>query len=266
MRYPISFIILIIILAGIDCRAQSDSLMFRVLSLERKIMQAQSDTSTATSLLFEKAMVLKGAGVYDQSLFTLKRMDGYKLKDSIRCAIHFQTAMVRYLVKDYTSSLFDIWSAQACRSDSKESKILFLMILVENERWDDFRLAFTEAAKSNPSVDTSAFLRDFRRPAYYDPDVYARYSKVPGRGLFKLGMRKRGLTNIALQVVFVGVAAFEVYSGFYSTAFFSGLRPTQRFYNGGRTLTESSVHQKNQESISRQKQEGYRYISLLHPQ
>jgi hypothetical protein len=266
MRYPITFIILIIILAGIDCRAQGDSLMLRVLSLERKIMQAQSDTSAAASLLFEKAMVLKDAGVYDQSLFTLKRMAGYRLKDSIRCAIHFQTALVAYLNKDFTSSLFDIWNAKACGSDSQEAKVLFMMVLLENERWDDFRKAFTDAAKASASIDTSAFLREFRNPVYYDPELYSRYSKVPGRGLFKLGMRKQGLTNITLQVVFVGLAAYEIYSGFYSTALFSGLRPARRFYNGGRTLTESLVLHKNQESISRQKQEGYQYIGKLYPQ
>ncbi|MEI9920897.1 MAG: hypothetical protein WDO14_19195 [Bacteroidota bacterium] len=266
MRYRIIIIILIIILAGIDCRAQSDSLMFRMLSLERKIMQAQSDTSAATSLLFEKAMVLKHAGEYDQALSTLKRMDGYKLKDSIRCSIYFQKALVQYLDKNFTSSLFDMWSAQACGSGSKEMKILFLMILLENERWDDFKSAFTDAAKANNAIDTSAFLREFQHPVYFNPEVYARYSKIPARGLFKLGARKQAFTNIALQVVFVGFAASEIYSGFYSTAFFSGLRPAQRFYSGGRGLTESVVYLRNEQNISLQKQEGYCYIGLLYPQ
>jgi hypothetical protein len=264
MRSQITFIILITTLAVTDCRAQSDSLMLRVLSLERQIMQAEADTAKATRLLFEKAMLLKDSKAYDQSLFTLKRMAAHKLKDSLRCAVHFQSALVRYLNKDFTPALYDLWSAQNCGSETKESKILSLMILLENERWDDFRVAFTEAARANTSIDTSAFLHDFQLPEYYDPDVYARYSKVPGRGLFKLGMRKQGLTNITLQVVFVGVAAFEIYSGFYSTAFFSGLRPVQRFYNGGRTLTENMVLFKNQESISLHKQKGYQYIGRLY--
>jgi len=266
MKYPTTFITLIITLAGIDCRAQSDSLMFEVLSLERKIMQAQQDTSLTTTLLFDKAMLLKRAGQYDQSLFTLKRMDNFKIKDSIRCVIHFQKALVQYLNKDFTSSLYDIWSAQACGFKSEEAKVLFLMVLLENERWDDFRTAFREAAVSNTLIDTSTFVREFRNPEYVNPDVYVRYSKVPGRGLFKLGKRKQGLTNVTLQVVFLGVAAFEIYSGFYSTAFFSGLKPALRFYNGGRTLTESLAREKNQQNISRQKQEGYRYIRILYPQ
>jgi hypothetical protein len=188
------------------------------------------------------------------------------LKDSARCTIDFQKALIRYLNKDFASSLHDIWNAQACGSDTRETRILFLMILLENERWEDFSKAFTKAAASNSEIDTSTFLREFRDPILYDVDKFRRYSKVPGRGLFKLGMPKKGFTNIALQVVFVGFAVSEIYSGFYSTAFFSGFQPARRFYNGGRTLTESLVDTQNAKLISEHKQKGYQYINGLYPQ
>jgi hypothetical protein len=142
--------------------------------------------------------------------------------------------------------------------------MLYLMVLLENERWDDFRMAYLTQAKIRSFADTLSFSQEFHTPEMLNVSYFVKKASVPGRGLIKSGYTSKGVTNILLQTAFAGFAVYNIYTGYYFTAFFSGIQPMRRFYNGGKILTSSLVQDKNFAKITALKQSGYIYIEKLY--
>jgi hypothetical protein len=256
--------ILLSILVNTESCGMGDTLMLRIVSLERKIMEADGDTARISKLLIEKARAYKMAGRFSDALFTLERIHHGSLPDTLRCEIHYEKAFHSFIVRSYSISLQEIWNAQSCGFTKSEHAMLFLMILLENERWDDFRMEYLTQAKHRSFADTVAFSREFDNPELLDVSYFVKKASIPGVGLIKSGYISKGATNIMLQMIFAGFAAYNIYTGYYFTAFFSGIQPMRRFYSGGKILTASLVQDKNHDKVRALKQKGYSYVGKLY--
>lgn len=265
MKSPVLFLgIAMCILLSNSIRAQSDSVMLQSVLLEKQIMNAAGNNAALNPLLFEKAMIYKQAKRYHDGFITLNRIDEETLDDSIQCVVHYEKALQSYMMKSFSTALQEIWSAEPCGFDKPEKRMLYLMILLENERWEDFKREYTSEAKNLGLNDSIFSMESFKAPVLLDLEKYERKSRIPGVGLIASGHTGKGLTNIALHLACAGFAVYQFYYGYYFTGFFSGVQPLRRFYNGGRTLTGSLVMNLNYQRIQRLKQKGYRYLQILY--
>jgi|GEM_PF-5634815 len=244
--------------------AQADSLMLRIALLEKSIMENVTDTPKVSQLLFEKASLYKNLGDHRNALQTLERIAEGSLGDSLQFGLHYEKAFSAYTIQSFSQSLQEIWAALKYPVKTSEAKVLYLMVLLENERWDDFKTEFRYQSQEIMFVDSLEFLSDFNKPGFLDPELYTKMARVPGAGLIKSGHTGKGVTNIGLQILFAGFAGLNFYHGFYFTGFFSGVQPMRRFYNGGKILTESLVRNRNISETESVKRIGYRYIGELY--
>jgi hypothetical protein len=236
--------------------------MLKIVLLEKQVMEAGDDDSARTQLLLEKASLYKGMAEYSEALFTLNRIaDPVPVK--AECEMHYQKAFNAYMLRSFSLSLQEIWSAAPCGLD-ENAAMLHLMILLENERWDEFKTEFLNRAEARPFGDTLSFLQEFQHPQLLDVTYYVKKAVIPGAGLIKSGHTGKGITNIVLQLAFAGFAVYNIHTGFYLTGFFSGVQPMRRFYSGGKILTGSLVRQKNEDSVDALKRTGYTYIEQLY--
>jgi hypothetical protein len=251
----------ILILGNINLHA-SDSLMYKIISLERRIMTAENNAQVA-HLLLEKGIIYRRMELYADAIATLNRIPSGTQSDSLLCGIGYEKAFSYYMLGAYSNAL-DAMSGQNCITTA-EAQILFLMILIENEQWDDFIQGYLEISEKNGITDTASVRKDLSDRSLADAQDYVRKASVPGRGLIKAGFVKDGVTSILLQVACVGFGAYEIYTGFYLTGIFSGIQPARRFYRGSKLLTQSRIEKKNADKIEALKKKGYSYIEKLYP-
>jgi hypothetical protein len=84
----------ILTLGNIDLSFAGDSLMYKIIALEKRIMNARKDTfGTYPLLLLEKAKVYKRMSRYEDAAFTLERISTEALPDSVLCLIAYEKAL-----------------------------------------------------------------------------------------------------------------------------------------------------------------------------
>lgn len=264
MKFYITISLLFLFIPGSSKGAAcSDSLLFRVLGIERKVMYAESETVKA-SWLMKKALLYKEAGHYDDALTSLQRIDVNALEPARKDSVSYEKAFNLFMLGTFPVALQELWSMQDVRHYSDAAAMLYLMVLLENQHWDEFKQEFLRSANER-NIDTTAFLTAFTPPLMLDADRYDRLAKIPGLGLglIKAGYTGRGLTSASLQLLLTGAGIWQVATGYYFTGIFSGLLPARRFYNGGKILTASMVARTNEKRIADVKRTGYSFISKL---
>jgi hypothetical protein len=261
-------LILLLLIAFIPCTTKAvpstDSLMVKVLMLEKAVMETRSDSAKAL-LLLQKAEVYKLLDKHMEVVNTLSRVEPLFLTDSLKKMLLYKKAFSHFMLRNYQEALFALWDFDVEENYNNEYGMLYLMLMLENERWDDFNLAYEKASrKRNGSSDTLSLLPSLQVPPFLDPDHYAKFSKyLPGLGLIKSGYYVKGFTSLGVQLFLVGIAIYNFNTTYYLTATFTGLMPAYKFYRGGRILTKSMVEKKNQDAIATCKRAGYKLVAGL---
>jgi hypothetical protein len=264
MKYQIIIsLILCLTRAGTSLGA-IDSLMTRIIRIEKAVME-EADPIKKDSLLLEKGLLYKSRGDHSKCYTTLQRISFTTPDTTFLSRVTYEKTLSLLLLHDYDNALTESWEMEKYGIDRREEKVLYLMVLLENERWEDFKNTFAQQASAVNFSDTVGLEKHFTTLPLLDEEYYYRKSSFPGRGLIKTGYSRQGITNILLQTTFVAFTAYNVYTGFYFTGFFSGVQPTRRFYRGGRILTTSLVRKKNEGLIRAVKEKGYSYIFALYP-
>lgn len=261
----IIFLIIVSTLTTHNSRASTDSLMVRILGLEREIMR-QKDPKLTVTLLLEKTQLYQNAEEYEQAVLTLDRIGLNQIDSSNRCLYYHLKTLNHFLNGSYNQALYSMRSlSNLCHDFSRDESILKLSVLLEMEQWEEFKEAYLSKIRINKHIDSSAFISDFDIPDWKDPLKYKRMSSIlPGLGLLKSGETKKGTINLMLNLASLGFAGYNFYYGFYATSVFSGLFNVRRFYNGGKNLTVSSIERQNEEEIAEMKRVGYQYLQKLY--
>lgn len=255
---------LLLFILGSSTRALcTDSLQFRALAVERQVMDIHDDVLKA-SLLMKKSRLYKSAAKYNEAFTSLQRIDIGTLEPLIKDSIHYEKAFNLFMLGSFPEALQELWSMRDVHSLGEPSNVLYMMVLLENQHWNDFRQEYLRSAVEK-NIDTTGFHAAFRPPVVLDADRYDRLAKIPwlGLGLFRSGYSTRGFTSASLQIIMTGIGVWQIATGFYFTGVFSGLFPAWRFYNGGRILTTSMVSRTNAKRIADVKQTGYSFVGKL---
>ncbi len=261
-------LILLVIVPLIHTTAKAacftDSLMVKIVLLEKAVMQGEND-SIKTFLLLQKATVYKQLADHANVVNTIDRIEPAFLKDSLRSLLFYEKAFSHFMLRNYQEALFALWQINVDENPNKEYCILYLFVMLENERWEDFNQAYEKASrKKDISADTLSRLHSLQSPTFLDPEHYVKLSKyLPGLGLMQSGYYGKGFTSLGLQLFFIGFAVYNFSTAYYATGLLSGLFPARKFNLGGRILTQSMIEQENQKSIASCKQRGYRLIATL---
>lgn len=264
MTSRIIILLITLTLASFKGLCCSDSLMLRIIETERQVMYAQDDTVRAT-LLLKKASVYKQANNYTEAMSTLNRINTQALSSTGVDSLHYEKAFCFFMTGSYGYGVQEMWGIADREKHGKEYNLLYLMLLLENESWDDFKEEYLQQAIQQ-GVDTTGFSHNFKAPVLKDADHYVRLAKIPGLGLglFKSGYASKGFTSASLQLLFAGFGAWQIATGYYFTGVLSGVLPARRFYNGGKLLTNSMVVRSNSETIKKVKKAGYHYLNMLY--
>lgn len=253
MRSAVTTIIVLCILSITSHAAIPDSVMLRVLEVERQIMSA--DDSAKTELLLKKAAIYKNYGEYTSALSTLDRISAEASTNKVK----LEKAFNYFFTEEYSSALHEIWSIKAVDELPADGRILYLMVLLENEHCEEFKLSLKHEYQ-RASLDTTGLFNGFAVP---DGSLQPKISVIPGAALFKYGYPGKAILNISLQMLFAGFGVYELSHGLYSTATFSGFLTARRFYSGGRRLAKSLARQSVDENINNTKKKGYQLIAPL---
>jgi hypothetical protein len=247
-----------------DLFAFSDSLMTRIVLLEKEIMLAETDSSKVP-LLMDKAMAYRKLQQYNDALFTLGRVNFDLLGAENKQAYYYEKAVDLYMIDAFSEALAEIRSLRyEFDASAEEVELLGLILLLENGMWPEFKENYLLVA-GRQGKDTAAFISQFEPPMVLDPYHYRRLSGiVPGLGLMKSGYVKKGLTSMSLQLLSAGFAAYNFYHGFYFTGVFSGLMPARKYYRGGKILTFTTIEKANADNLEAFKKLGYQHLQHLY--
>jgi len=240
----------------------NDSTMVKILLIEQRVMMASDDTIKAIALM-SKANLYKELNQYVEAAATLNRINVEAISSSLADEYYYQRAFSLFMVGAHSEALLEFLNIKSNKNLNEELKLLYLMLLLENQRWDDFKNEYQNLA-SKDGTDSLLFKKEFATPVLLEPDRYAKLSaQMPGLGMMKSGYFGRGLTSLGLQLFFVGFGVYNISLTYYFTGVFSGLMPARKFYLGGKLLTHSLVEKKNQREINDSKRKGYELISHL---
>jgi hypothetical protein len=247
-----------------DLFAFSDSLMTRIILLEKQIMLAETDSLKAP-LLMDKAIAYRQLQQYNDALFTLSRINFEQLNAGHKQTCYYEKAVDLYMVDAFSEALAEIRSLKyEFNASTEEVELLELILLLENGMWLEFKENYLLVA-NRQGKDTAAFISQFEPPRLFDPHRYKKLSGlVPGLGLMKSGYVKKGITSMSLQLLSAGFAAYNFYHGFYFTGVFSGLMPVRKYYRGGKTLTFSTIEKANADNLKAFKKLGYQHLQHLY--
>lgn len=257
MNYIMKLFTIIIMTWSIPAFSQADlpaKVMRELLKLERQVM-ITGDTASKADLLLKKSRLYKTHNHYDEALHTLNRIPLAGTSNEV----HIERAFNYFFTKEYSIALYEAWAIPAIEQEGMDTRLLYIMILLENGYWKDFKQQL-KLEYLTWNLDTLDLFKKFKPPVPYSSP---KISIVPSAGLFKYGYISQGILNLSLQLVFAGFAAYEIANGFYFTGTLSGVLPARRFYRGGRKLAGSKAYKKYDNSVQKLKKHGYKLITPI---
>ena len=264
MKWAITISILATLFTPHIIRAENnDSIMVKILLLEHQVMTASNDTVKANALM-SKAKLYKESDQHVEAIATLNRVNASVLSDAQVNNYHYQKAFSLFMTAAYSDGLLEILNIQQIEIFPEDHQILYLMLLLENERWSDFESEYLRLRRKE-LTDTLLIKKSFAKPKLLEADYYAKLSsQLPGLGMMKSGHVGKGVTSLGLQLLFVGFGVYNFSVTYYFTGLLSGIMPARKFYLGGKLLTHSLVEAGNQDAINDCKRRGYELIAALY--
>ena len=153
--------------------------------------------------------------------------------------VKFQQAFCLFLIDSCSASIKSISNLLTEYPDSIHSKntaLLSVFDLNHLENYIESRNKLTEYLLYHHG-DTAGTYTNYRQ-AITTPYKSVRKTKnlarfLPGAGFIYSGKPAQGFTSLALNAVFLGYAAYSIYTGYYVTAVLTGVNNWMRFHSGG---------------------------------
>jgi len=209
---------------------------------ESKFNEALDEIDTAIkyvslSNLISKELVYES---YYQKAFCLFVADSFALAD----------ASVKKIFSSFPDSLYS-------------TRLTLLSVLISNhfEKYNDSKNLLIRTLL-HLHIDTAGVGYAYSKEAlvkYKSMKKTIRLARfLPGAGFFYMKKSSEGFVSAFLNVAFIGYTAYSIYTGYYITATFTGLRSFMRFHGGGvrasAVLTKrynENVKQKSTESLDK---------------
>ncbi|MFO8029481.1 MAG: hypothetical protein R6U28_06445 [Cyclonatronaceae bacterium] len=214
--------------------ALMDAREYRSASVEaERIFFHSGERSNRMQALLARSWALKHLGEYDQAFENLRRASPRALPAQLQYRIHHERTLLMYLREDWEGVL-----AESTRLNHMVqnpdwrllSGYLPVLALLELERWEEAEAemhAYLGKLGLSGSLPASP-------PDRLNPRKAALLSTfLPGSGQMYAGKAGEGLGSLGLQLAALGWGAYNVYTGYYATALFTGGGLFQAFYFGG---------------------------------
>ena len=221
-----------------EWQAFMDEGAYRAASVEAERIYFEAETShERAQAALARSWALKHLGEHQQARENLRRVSMRNLSPELEFRIHYERTLLHYLEGEFNDARNSLEQLRHF-VDKPEwqdlAEYLEILSLIELNRWDDAYSAtedYLESIEASFSAD-SVFKQD--PPRLRDPDRAEILSSfLPGAGLIYAGKPGGGLGNAAIQISALGWGVYNVLSGYYLTALFSGGGLFQAFYFGG---------------------------------
>ena len=183
-------------------------------------------TELDTALRYTSTQELWYEATYEKA-FCLFMADSFSLADTIATKLF-------YVFPDSSLSL--------------RAGFLSVLILNHLENFSDSKKRFVDVLSRN-HIDTLGIAKAYlqAQSANYKSIKktmrLARY--LPGSGFFYLNKHSEGVVSLALNLAFLGYAAYSIYLGYYITSVLTGARNVLRFHGGGIKASVSAAQKNN---------------------
>lgn len=245
--YLIMPFILLVNLTGWTQHTTMDTLLL----LERNVMNAPDEKEKAIALLLKADYNMKNLR-YKEAITTMQRVAFLQLDTSQRCHYYYQKALAHVAVKEYAQALPEALDLKVnCGITNPTSRLLYRMVLLENEKWEEFN----EDTREDPLAPRLGAI------ALLESNKYVRSASwLPGLGLMQLGYWGKGMSSLGLSTALLGWTAYNAITGFYITSALSGFYEFRNVYRGGKRLTEVMVEEENKKKTNQHKRTGWQYL------
>lgn len=236
--------LLILLLSCIigQCSANSNALNHRLLQLEYQIF-VQTDDSSRSSLILEKAQLLRDNTKFNQAIDQLNRI-GTKQPADILYAADRERAYCHFKIHAFDLSLYYSQKCDTLRRYSDTTlSFIYMHSLVQCGLYEECKL---ELQKWKVADSVIWCLAD--SVTEVDPRKYRHRSLFPGYGQLSLGKPRQAAYSFILSS---GFASFTVYNAillYPVTALVYGALPCIKFYSGGRINAANLSRARNKES------------------
>ncbi len=226
-------------------KAQDHALpLNRLLNLEYRIFSVENP-ETQLDLLFEKALVYRGANSYQKALNTLDRMLLFSLGDSITYHVTNERILLNYLLGNHQEVKSIILQASlqeggVLSRDSRLVEVLNYILLGDFQTAQD---SFMELFPNQESLQDA-----FRKKHLINPDKAFNLSLLfPGSGQIYAGYFVKGVISVVIQATFMTLGIKGLINGFYFTEALPSIAIFQGFYFGGAEHAAELSNKKNNE-------------------
>jgi hypothetical protein len=226
------------------------------LQKEYQIFRSQN-SDTIHALLFQKAQLLKSAGLYEQAYKELNRIENnYQINNKLS----YEKALISFLRSDFSNANNQLLNIpDSVRMSQKPYLLLWLLVLTEQNKWNECKHVLIQT-ESFSDIKESEIASLQVSVNYKSPTTALRLSSfLPGLGMIYTGNIGRGLTSFAINAGFIWFAYQKYITCYFITGTFAGVYPMYRFYSGGRTLSYNLALQYN-ETQDQKLSEQYRRI------
>ena len=248
-----------------------DSREYRAASVEaERIFFHTDERITRMQALLARTWALKHLGEFDQAFENLRRASPRDLPPELQYRIHHERALLMYLREDWEGVLAESARLkQMVRNPDWQllSGYLSVLALLELERWEEAEAEMQAyLGKLGMPASLSASL-SASPPDRLNPRKAALLSTfIPGSGQMYAGKTGEGLGSLGLQLAALGWGAYNVYTGYYVTALFTGGGLFQAFYFGGIERAEYHAVERNRTESGKYKREVTAwFLELIEP-
>ncbi len=104
----------------------------------------------------KKASLYKETGKHEEAFSSLQRIDINTVDVAIKDSIYYEKAFNLFMLGSFPAALQELWNMRDVHDHGDAGTLLYLMALLENQHWDDFRREYLRSAKEK-GIDTTAF-------------------------------------------------------------------------------------------------------------
>lgn len=203
-----------------------------------------SSKSEKTTALFNKSLVYKKLGYYEQSVFTLKRLLKFNPEVNLKTEIYYELALNQYLGDSFGESLISVDSLRIFENNNLSEEASLVEIFALNELGgyvkssklaEEFVNRFIpEKQKDSVMLAVKAHWNEKNFPRLKNQKTAMILSRiVPGSGQIYAGYPFEGVFNLLLQSACLTYGIFEFWHGYYLTGYVGGISLFTKFYIGG---------------------------------
>lgn len=224
---------------------------YRAASVEAERIYFQSDDRLLRSqAILARSWALKHLEEYPQALDNLRRASLRNMPDELEYLFHHERTLLHYLKGNWNDARNSLQQLNHFVDDPRRqllSGYIDILSLIELQQWDQ-ALEVTERYFDQLEIPASADTVFYREPpSLKNPDRAELFSTfIPGAGQIYAGSFGSGLGSAALQISSLAWGGYNLITGYYLTALFTGGGLFQAFYFGGMEQAKSLAQSYNE--------------------